>query len=100
MRKARVVAAAAALCLAAPAAAQADSIAYIKDHNVWIAQPDGSGQHQVTSDGQAGWAYGSPSQADDGTIVARKGTDIVRLARTGPCCRASTRPTPPTRPAR
>ena len=81
----RAVAAAAALaCLGAPAAAQADSsIVYVKDHNVWIAEPDGSRQHQVTSDGSAGWAYGSPTQADDGTIVARKGTDIVRLEQNG-----------------
>jgi Tol biopolymer transport system component len=70
-------------CLAAPAAAQADSIVYIKDHNVWVAEPDGSRQHRVTSDGTASWAYGSPTQADNGTIVARKGTDIVRLEQNG-----------------
>jgi hypothetical protein len=75
------VAALASLVAAAPAAA--DSIAYVKDHNVWLAEPDGSNQHQVTTDGTAGWAYGSPSQADDGTIVARKGTDIVRLRQNG-----------------
>ena len=75
------MAALASLVAAAPAAA--DSIVYIKDHNVWVAEPDGSSQHQVTLDGTAGWAYGSPSQADDGTIVARKGTDIVRLKQNG-----------------
>ena len=75
-----------ALCASAvlaPATASADSIAYVKDYNVWVATPDGSRQHQVTKDGAADWAYGSPSQADDGTIVARKGTDIVRLAQNG-----------------
>jgi hypothetical protein len=71
----------AALAAAGPAAA--DSIVYIKDHNVWLANPDGSGQHQVTTDGTASWAYGSPSQADDGTIAARHGTDIVRLRQNG-----------------
>jgi WD40-like Beta Propeller Repeat len=75
------IAALASLVAAAPAAA--DSIAYVKDHNVWVAEPDGSSQHQVTTDGTASWAYGSPSQADDGTIVARKGTDIVRLRQNG-----------------
>ena len=39
------VGAACALALA-PAAANADSIVYIKDSNVWIANPDGSGQHR------------------------------------------------------
>jgi hypothetical protein len=78
-----LAAAVAAACLAAPAVAQADSIAYVKDHDVWLANPDGSGQHQVTTDGTADWAYGSPSQADDGTIVARKGTEIVRLRQNG-----------------
>ena len=72
-----------AACLCAPALAQADSIAYIADHDVWIANPDGSGRYQVTLDGTADWAYGSPSQADDGTIVARRGTDIVRLRQNG-----------------
>jgi hypothetical protein len=75
------IAALASLVAAAPAAA--DSITYIKDHNVWVAEPDGSNQYQVTTDGTADWAYGSPSQADDGTIVARRGTDIVRLRQNG-----------------
>ena len=83
MRTSIVAAAAAALCLAIAAPASASSIVYIKDHNVWIANPDGSGQHQVTTDGAEDWRYGSPSQADDGTIVASKGTDIVRLRQNG-----------------
>jgi hypothetical protein len=70
-------------CLAAPAMAKADSIAYVKNHNIWIANPDGSGQYQVTRDGTAGRAYGSPSQADDGTISAYRGTDVVRLRQNG-----------------
>jgi hypothetical protein len=72
---------AAALAGAGPAAA--DSIVYVKDHNVWLANSDGSGQYQVTTDGTGSWAYGSPSQADDGTIVARRGTDIVRMRQNG-----------------
>jgi hypothetical protein len=57
-----------AAAVAAPAAA--DSLTFIKDHNVWLANPDGSGQYQVTFDGTAGSPYDSPSQADDGTVVA------------------------------
>ena len=71
----------------APATAAADSIVYIKDGNVWLAAPDGTRQTQITSDG----GYESPSQADDGTIVAVRKTDengyhnrrLYRMDRTG-----------------
>ena len=58
----------AALLAAAPAAA--DSLVFIRSGNVWLANADGSGQYQVTLDGTADSPYSSPSQADDGTIVA------------------------------
>ncbi|HEX8744154.1 MAG TPA: hypothetical protein VF712_13575 [Thermoleophilaceae bacterium] len=83
MRTSIVAAATAAACMAMAGPAAADSIVYVKDHDVWVASPDGSRQHQVTTDGEPGWRYGSPSQADDGTIVASKGTDIVRLRQNG-----------------
>jgi hypothetical protein len=41
------------LLLAAPAAAQADSIVYIDQGNVWSAHPDGRGKVQLTTGG--GW---------------------------------------------
>ena len=69
------------LCAAAPAGA--DSIAYIKDNNIWLAHPDGSGQVQITHDGTATTPYRSPSQADNGTIAAGHGSDLVTLAQTG-----------------
>ena len=53
--------------------AHADSIVYVKDHNVWLANEDGSGQYQVTLDGTSSDPYESPSQADDGTIMAIRG---------------------------
>jgi hypothetical protein len=53
---------------AGPAAA--DSLVFIRAGNVWVANQDGSGQYQVTLDGTADAPYSSPSQADDGTIVA------------------------------
>jgi hypothetical protein len=75
----------AALC-AAPAAA--DSLTYIRGHNVWLANPDGSGQYQVTFDGTAGAPYESPSQANDGTIVAIRETpgqrrQLYRMTQSG-----------------
>ena len=45
--------AAVGLCLMA-GTARADSLVYIKNGNVWLANPDGSGQYQVTLDGTAG----------------------------------------------
>ena len=77
LRFTAIATALAALAAAAPAAA--DSIVFSKDGNVWVAAPDGSGQHAVTSDG----GYSDPTQADDGTILAKRGTHLVRLDRSG-----------------
>lgn len=63
--------------------ASADSIVYVKGGNVWIARPDGSSQYQVTRDGSPQRPYSSPSQADDGTIAASIGTEIVRMRQNG-----------------
>ena len=63
-----VVLAVVGLSIAGPAAA--DSLVFIRDHNVWLANADGSGQYEVTLDGSPDSPYSSPSQADDGTIVA------------------------------
>lgn len=62
------------LLAALPAAAGAASIVYIKDSNVWIAAPDGTGAYQVTLDGTPDYPYSSPSQANGGALMAIKGT--------------------------
>jgi hypothetical protein len=72
------VAALASLALAA-APASAASIVFMKGRHVWLASPDGSAQRQVTTGG--GWD--SPSQADNGTILVQRGTQLVRLDRSG-----------------
>src|SRR5438309_1242597 len=65
---------------AAPAlAAPGGSLVFIRDGNVWIAQGDGTGARAVTRDG----GYAFPSQADDGTIVAQRGSAFVRLSQAG-----------------
>jgi hypothetical protein len=77
----RLVAGAAALCalaIAAPAAS-ADSIAYVKDGNVFLTTSDGARQFQVTFDG----GYGDVSQADDGTMIALHGINLRKLDRQG-----------------
>ena len=69
----------AAVALVVPAAASADSIVYSKGTDVWLARADGSDARRVTSGG----GYLSPTQADDGTILAQRGTRFVRLSRSG-----------------
>ena len=63
-----------ALCAAAatPALAAADSLVYIKDGNVVLTGSDGSAAKALTTDG----GYQSPSQADDGTVVAARQTAV------------------------
>jgi hypothetical protein len=67
------------IAAAAPAAATADSIAFLKGGDVWLATPDGSRQLQVTRTG----GYSHVSQADDGTMVALAGERLHTLARDG-----------------
>ena len=86
MSKLAVLTALGFLLCAAPAAA--DSLVFIKGHNIWLSQPDGSGQYQVTLDGTAAAPYESPSQADNGTIVAIRQTpgqrpQLYRMSQSG-----------------
>lgn len=71
----RLILAAGLLALFAPAAANADSIVYIDQGNVWSATPDGSHKVQLTSGG--GWH--SPTQADDGRIAAVQGAGPIQV---------------------
>ena len=68
--------------------AHASSLVFTKpDGNVWLANPDGSGQYQVTLDGTSANPYSSPTQASDGTIEAIRGTgsgaQIYRMTQNG-----------------
>jgi hypothetical protein len=82
-----LVAACCVFVLGACGTAAADSLVFIKESNVWLSKPDGSGQFQVTSDGTAENPYQSPSQADDGTIVAMRaepnGGPLYRMKQNG-----------------
>jgi hypothetical protein len=82
-----VTLACAAAALAGAAPAGADSLVFVKSNNVWLASPDGSTQYQVTTDGSAENPYTSPSQADDGTIVAARakpaGGPLYRMRQNG-----------------
>ena len=53
------------------AGAQAASIAYIgSEGDVWLASPDGEIRHRLTSNATAESRYRSPSQTNDGRVVA------------------------------
>jgi hypothetical protein len=79
----RTVLGAVAAVLVCAGSAQASSLVYIKDYNVWLANPDGTGEHQLTTDGFKELPYESPSQADDGTVLAGRGLKFVKLDRQG-----------------
>ena len=83
-----------ALLVAAPAAL-ADSIAYIKDGDVWLSTGDGSRQYRVTTTGR----YADVSQADDGTMIALTGVRLHRLDRKGNVLADFDTPVSDTRPA-
>ena len=82
------------VCVLATAVdAAASSIVYVKTGNVWISSPDGSLQRQVTKNGSPSNPYSSPSQADDGTIVAARGDLLFRMNQQGSLLNAPV-PTP------
>jgi hypothetical protein len=84
MRTRTLIAGLAALAAAGAApSAHADSIVYVKDHNVWVMAPDGAKRQQVTRDGSAREPYRSPSQDDRGRIAVAKGYAIRVLERSG-----------------
>lgn len=83
-----------ALLVVAPAAS-ADSIAYVKDGDVWLSTGDGSRQYRVTNTGQ----YADVSQADDGTMIALTGVRLHRLDRQGNVLADFDTPVSDTRPA-
>ena len=91
----------AALGMAAPDA-RANSIVFVRDHNVWIASPDGGTQRALTTDGNAGSPYRSPSQDDNGTIVAERDARFHRIGldgrQLGPAVESAS-PTQPLDPA-
>src|SRR5690349_681402 len=90
-----IAVAATLLALVCAPAAIADSIAYVKDDNVWLSTPDGSRTYQVTSTG----GYADVSQADDGTMIALTGVRLHKLARDGKVLADFDTPVSDTRPA-
>jgi hypothetical protein len=95
MRTLKAALVAALLLLAGAPAAFADSIAYVKDGNVWLSTPDGARQFQVTASG----GYSDVSQADDGTMIALNGVRLHRLDRMGNVLADFDTPVSDTRPA-
>src|ERR1700755_199466 len=71
-RPVRVIVLFGAMVMAAalPAAAHADALVYMKNRQVWVANPDTSGARAFTIH-DFSWAW--PSMADDGTVAAAGG---------------------------
>lgn len=69
-----ILTAGAITALAAPA--QASSIFFIRSNDIWVANPDGSAAHQVTTDGGNGYPYVS--------VSAAKGTEKLAYLRDNP----------------
>ncbi|RNL65262.1 hypothetical protein EFK50_04695 [Nocardioides marmoriginsengisoli] len=69
----------------APAGATTNvgSLVFIKNHNVWVSRPDGTGQRALTSTGTAAAPWRSPDQSDRGTVVAVRGTKVYRMNQWG-----------------
>ena len=65
--------------VAAPRAAAAGSIVYIKGGKLFVTSPDG----KVTRRIGKGGGFMSPSQDDRGNVVAQKGVQLHRLSRSG-----------------
>jgi hypothetical protein len=88
MRVLAVLLLAAGLGLGVATPALGDSLVFIRGANIWLSNPDGSGQFQVTFDGSSAAPYESPSQSDDGTVVAIRETpgtrrQIYRMTQSG-----------------
>ncbi len=74
MLRRSILAAALSLVAAAPAFA-ASSVAYIDNHNAWLASPDGVHKYQLTTGGDETASWMAPAQGPDGkTVVAHKDT--------------------------
>ena len=74
-----VLAAATGLAVLSAPAAHAGSIVFTDKGNVWLMRDDGTGRRRLTRGG--GWS--SPSQANNGTIVALRRKELHRLNRRG-----------------
>ena len=68
---------------AATTATPGGSIVFIKNHNVWLTRPDGSGARAVTADGTATLPYDHPTMSDNGTIAVMRGSTIYRMGQNG-----------------
>ncbi len=69
--------------LSASAATGGGTITYVKGNNVWVAAADGSRPRQVTTGGTSASPWRSPTESDDGHIVAGRGRLIYRMDQWG-----------------
>lgn len=65
------------------AASATGSMVYLKGYNVWVARADGTGGRRITKNGSWEHPYVSPTQADNGVIVAARNNRIIRMTPAG-----------------
>ena len=85
----------AALALAFPSFAGADSVAFVRGGDVYLATGGFTREYRVTFTG----GYSDVSQADDGTLIALNGVRLHRLDRAGTVLANFDTPVSDTRPA-
>ncbi|WP_121254547.1 PD40 domain-containing protein [Nocardioides ferulae] len=59
------------------------TIVLIKDHDVWLVRPDGTGLTRVTRDGTASSPYEAPTMSDTGLIAVARDGAIVLMRQSG-----------------
>ncbi|WP_215812543.1 hypothetical protein [Pimelobacter sp. 30-1] len=74
---------AAAAAAGAAAPASLGTIVYLKGHDVYVARPDGSGERRLTTNGTSANPWRSPSSADNGIVVAARGSVVYRMDQWG-----------------
>ncbi len=65
------------------AAPGSGTLVYIRGYDVYVARPDGTGERRLTTSGTRTNPWHSPSSADNGQVVAARGTTIVRMDQWG-----------------
>jgi len=72
-----------AVTLPSASAAAGGTITYVKGNDVWVAAADGGRARRVTTTGTTASPWRSPTESDDGHIVAGRGSLIYRMDQWG-----------------
>ena len=68
---------------AVAAGAGPGTLLYVKNHNIYVSRPDGTGTRQLTTSGTSSSPWRSPSGTDSGIVVAARGGVVYRMDQWG-----------------